>query len=315
MFPRLAIALAAILWGTTGTAQALASTEAHPLAVGAVRVVLGASCLLLLAAIQDRPGLIQPWPRRLTLLAGTGVALYQVSFFAAVRTMGVAAGTVLAIGSAPVAAGILGLLVHRERPSLAWYPATALAISGCLFLGGTDSAWSWRGAPLALFAGFGYALSSACSKSILQTRRPETAMAGVFGVAALLLTPLFTVLDLGWLTPPRALAAMTYLGVFATALAYVLFSRGLATTPVASAVTLSLLEPLTAALLGLFLLHEPLTTRHAMGMGCILLGMGILALERPGLPKVPQTTTLAPECTHPNPTEDCHGEYPPSDPS
>lgn len=295
MLPRLAIALAAVLWGTTGTAQALASTQAHPLAVGAVRLVIGAACLILLALALDRPGLTRPWPRRATLTAGAGVALYQVSFFAAVQTMGVAAGTVLAIGSAPVAAGILGLLLHRERPSLAWYPATALAVTGCALLAGQAGAVAWGGAPLALVAGFAYALYSACGKTVVAGRRPETAMAGVFGVAAVLLAPLLAVLDLGWLATPRAMAAMAHLGVLATALAYVLFSRGLATTPVASAVTLTLLEPLTAALLGILLLGEPVSLRQGLGMGCILAGMAVLALERPGLPKGASRTTCAPE--------------------
>ena len=291
--PRLSIALAAILWGTTGTAQALASTQAHPLAVGAIRLLIGAACLLGLAMLADRPGLLRPWPRRATLLAGLGVALYQVSFFAAVKTMGVAAGTVTAICSAPVAAGILGVLLHDERPAWPWYPATALAVCGCALLTSSHAGeFSWAGMPLALGAGFSYALYCAACKSILRDRRPETAMAGVFGIAAVLLAPLLGVLEMTWLWEPQSMAAMAHLGVFATALAYLLFSRGLTRTPVATAVTISLLEPLTATALGIFLLHEPVNTGQLIGMGSILTGMLLLAMERTALPKTSSDPTL-----------------------
>jgi DME family drug/metabolite transporter len=289
--PRLSIALAAILWGTTGTAQALASTHAHPLAVGAVRMILGAACLLAVVWWTDRPGLYHPWPRRITIGAGLGVALYQASFFAAVQSMGVAAGTIMAIGSSPVAAGLLGFLLHKERPSAAWYPATFLAILGCTTLAaGPETDLAWQGAPLAITAGAAYALYSAACKHLMTSRKPTTAMAGIFATAALMLCPILFFLDLSWLATPRATLAMAHLGLVATALAYVLFSHGLRTTPVSSAVTLSLLEPLTAALLGTLLLDEILTTRQIIGIVSILLGMGILALETLPMPRKLTTT-------------------------
>lgn len=41
---------AAVLWGTTGTAQALAPTGASPLAVAAMRLAIGGAALFALAA-------------------------------------------------------------------------------------------------------------------------------------------------------------------------------------------------------------------------------------------------------------------------
>ena len=38
---KILILCAAVLWGTTGTAQALASAEAHSVAIGAVRLAVG----------------------------------------------------------------------------------------------------------------------------------------------------------------------------------------------------------------------------------------------------------------------------------
>jgi len=43
------ILAATLLWGTTGTAQALAPAGANPVALGALRVAIGGGALLLLA--------------------------------------------------------------------------------------------------------------------------------------------------------------------------------------------------------------------------------------------------------------------------
>jgi DME family drug/metabolite transporter len=61
-----------------------------------------------------------------------------------------------------------------------------------------------------------------------------------------------------------------------------LFARGLALTPVAAAVTLSLAEPLTAGILGLTLLGERLSPLMALGMGCIFSGLLLITFGERG---------------------------------
>src|SRR3954470_21725999 len=87
-----------------------------------------------------------------------GVCTYQLSFFAAVRLTGVAVGTVVAIGTGPAAAGLLGRLVHGERLDARWAQATALAAVGVLLLAG-DGGGSVNptGVALAITSGVGYA--------------------------------------------------------------------------------------------------------------------------------------------------------------
>jgi DME family drug/metabolite transporter len=50
----LLVLLAAILWGTTGTSQALAPPGAHPLTVGALRLAVGGGALLLLTLFRGQ---------------------------------------------------------------------------------------------------------------------------------------------------------------------------------------------------------------------------------------------------------------------
>ncbi|WP_416420095.1 EamA family transporter [Priestia aryabhattai] len=51
---KILILCAAVLWGTTGTAQALASAEAHSVAIGAVRLAVGGLSLLTACLIQRK---------------------------------------------------------------------------------------------------------------------------------------------------------------------------------------------------------------------------------------------------------------------
>src|SRR5690554_6286870 len=102
----LLILLAAMLWGTTGTAQALAPVGATPLAVGTLRLAVGGGALVLVSALRGTLH-VRHWRHPAALLAAAGVAGYQASFFGGVARTGVAVGTLVAIGSAPVIAGIV----------------------------------------------------------------------------------------------------------------------------------------------------------------------------------------------------------------
>jgi DME family drug/metabolite transporter len=271
--------MAATLWGTTGTAQAFAPPGATPLAVGGLRLAIGGVALLAVALLQRA---VTPWPRlpwRALGIAILCMAAYQLFFFAGVARTGVAAGTVVGIGSAPVIAGLLGWAVDRVSPNRAWVGATLLAMTGVslLAVGGGPVRMDPVGMGLALSAGAAYAVYTSASKRVVTAAGPAAAMALVFCGGALLLAPVLATQELRWLAAPRGMAVALHLGLVATGLAYVLFGRGLATTPAATAVTLSLAEPLTASLLGILVLREPVTARALFGMGLIFAGLGLLA--------------------------------------
>ncbi|MFN3980926.1 MAG: EamA family transporter, partial [Caldilinea sp.] len=121
------VLVAAVCWGTTGTAQTFAPEGATPLAVGAMRLLIGGAALLLFA-LGRRQLRLQGWPLSATMVAIGTIAGYQLFFFAGVARTGVAVGTVVGIGSAPIFAGLLGLLLLGEKPSRRWMLATLLAI-------------------------------------------------------------------------------------------------------------------------------------------------------------------------------------------
>ena len=277
------VVVAAMLWGTTGTARALAPADASPVAVGAVRIAIGG--LVLVALALARGSLRVRWAFAPALVAAAAVALYQVSFFEGVARAGVAVGTIVGIGSSPVFAGLLAAVVLRERPGTRWLAATALAIAGVALL-----AWPADGARLdvlalvlPLAAGAAYAVYATATKALLATHDPVAVAAVAFGGGAVLLLPVLALADLSWLARPLGALVALELGFVATALAYVLFTRGLARLPVSWGATLSLAEPLTAAVLGTLLLGETLSASQAAG--ALLVGAGLVALAAaPGPP-------------------------------
>ncbi|WP_175073802.1 EamA family transporter [Terribacillus sp. AE2B 122] len=272
------VLFAAILWGTTGTAQAFAPAAAHPIAIGAARLAVGGVFLLLITLLLGRLNL-KGWPIGLTLLAAFCMACYQPLFFSAVHQTGVAVGTVIAIGSAPILSGVLEAVIFRRRPGYIWWGATLLSIMGCvlLFLTGDTVMIKPAGILLALGAGLSFAGYTLLSGQIVQGKSPLETAAVIFGIGGIFLMPFLFLFDMQWILQPSGIAVSLHLGIVATAAAYFLFSKGLQQVPASSAVSLSLAEPFTAAVLGVILVGEELSLLSWMGIGMLLGGIVLIA--------------------------------------
>jgi drug/metabolite transporter, DME family len=303
-----AVLLGAALWGTTGTAAHFAPAGASPVSVGAARIVLGGAILLALVAIGQRGprgelrALLHSGAagRASLALAIASVSGFQLCFFSAVRLTGVAVGTVVAIGSAPVLTGLISRLTGGPALGRRWMIATAAAICGgaILMTGGRSSGVSLPGVCLALVAGLCYAIYAVAAARLISGGTGERAVMGaLFGGAAVLLAPVLAASSPGWLLSARGLAVTVYLGVVTTVVAYLLYGRGLRTVPAPVAVTLGLAEPLVAALLGLVVLGERLTAATAVGL--VLIGLALVTLAAPGRfrarpPAAPQARPAGP---------------------
>jgi DME family drug/metabolite transporter len=277
---------AAILWGTTGTSQALAPVGAAPQTIGALRLAVGGLALLAYALFRRAGGRQNTALRGLPLgpLAGAAlcVAAYQVCFFAGVARTGVAVGTIVGIGSAPILGGVLGILFRGERPGWPWLIATLLAVigAGLLALPAGSVQVDPLGLLLASAAGGAYATFTLFNKRLVEGRPPEMIQAVIFLLGALLLLPLLWSADLSWLQQPAGLLVILHLGIITVGVGYTLFSLGLQSVPVSSAVTLTLAEPMTAGLLGVLVLGEHLTALSGLGIGLIFSGLVVLSAQQ-----------------------------------
>lgn len=268
---------AAILWGTTGTAQALGPDGLDPLAVGSARLLTGGAGLVALSLARGRRPWTQRWPPALTALTAVAIAGYQLSFFGAVRAGGVAAGTIVAIGSAPVFGGLLDRAVRQRPLSVRWTVSTGLAVAGsALLVGAGRVELDPAGVALALAAGLSYAVYAMTIKLLSAHGHPDDVVAVGFAGGGLLLVPLLVAVGPGPLASPSGLVVVLHLGLVTVTLSYLLFGRGLTGVDVGTATTLSLAEPVTAAVLGVALVGESLTPPQWVGVGVVVAGLALL---------------------------------------
>lgn len=285
-----AVLAAAVLFGTTGTSQALGPDGTTPLAVGAARLVIGGTALaaigFFLAHRHRRDTSVARPPltaRAFVLMALTGVCLaaYQPLFFLGTARSGVAVGTVIALGSAPVMAGLIEWALTRRLPRPTWLTATALATTGVALLafsgGGAGSA-DPLGVLGSLGAGAAFAVLANAQRRLMSGGWDPFTVAGAMGagsaLGALFMLPFAT---FTWLTQPSGIAVALWLGLATIALAYTLFTWGLQRLTAATAATLTLAEPVTATLLGLVVLGEQLDAASVVGIAVLTVGLVVLA--------------------------------------
>ena len=271
------VLLAAILWGTTGTTQALAPENAHPIAIGAMRLAVGGLFLTLIIVLIGKFN-FKNWPIKTTIWAALSMALYQPLFFSAVSITGVAIGTVIAIGSAPILSGLIEWLYLKVRPPKVWWYSTFLSILGCLMLFGLKDTGNVDpiGILMALGAGLSFAIYTLISRKMVGNHSSLSVVAVVFTLSAILLSPLLFMFDMSWVASVRGVSVSLQLGIMATGVAYLLFAKGLTQISSSTAVTLALAEPLTAALLGVLIVGEELSSTSWGGIFLLLLGISLL---------------------------------------
>jgi DME family drug/metabolite transporter len=239
--------------------------------------------------------LLALWRTPAMLVTAATAAVYQLCFFAGVSQVGVALGTLVAVGSEPIFAGAVGWAVLGHRPTRGWLAATAICVVGLVLrswdgLSGGLGGGAAAGLLLALGAGLCSALYTVAAK--LQLDRGVSAVevpAGSFVLGGLLLLPVLAGQPLGWVAQPDGIALVLYLGIATMAIANVLLTRGIHGLTPGPVATLMLVDPVVATVLGVVVLGEALTPTAAVGIllvfgGLVMQGV-IAAREAPDEPE------------------------------
>jgi DME family drug/metabolite transporter len=282
----LPVLIAALTWGTTGTAAHFAPVGTSPLAIGAVTMGCGGLILLTLAGRSALP-LIRSSRSAAALTAGAlCVAVYPLVFYSSMAVAGVAIGTVVSIGSSPVFAVLIERVLDGSRLNIRWAAATTVSAVGVVLLvnghrGVGEQPQSLAavagGTALGLMAGATYAgYSYAAGRLMRQGALPRSVMGLIFGGGAVLLLPVLAVTGGPLFQSGRGLVVAAYLALVPMSLAYVLFGIGLSRVSASTATSLSLVEPVIAAVLSVLVVGEHLGLT-AWG-GVALVGAGVLLL-------------------------------------
>lgn len=273
------VIIGAILWGTTGAAQGFAPSNATPLVIGAIRMAIGGSLLILIAFLKGAFKEVKKLDYRRIILASLCMALYQPFFFTGVKETGIALGTVLALGSAPIFSGIIDFFVDQSI-NKKWILSTLLSISGCVILFSAKGrvGFDFIGMIFSLSAGLSYAIYVKITQCLFQYTRADLANGLIFFTAALMVSPLLFLSDLSWIFSKGGIIVSLHLGIVTTTIAYSIFAKGLKNIAASKAVTLTLAEPLTAALLGFIVFKEAITYNSLTGISMIFIGLLINTL-------------------------------------
>ncbi|MFE1402705.1 DMT family transporter [Streptomyces sp. NPDC058770] len=300
----LAVLVASVLWGTTGTAATFAP-QVGPLAIGAAAMGLGG---LLQAAVAGRSiarfraSLRARW--RSVLVGGAGVALYPLAFYTSMRLAGVAVGTVVSIGSAPLASALIERVIDRRRLSRRWMAGAALGVAGTVLLCAAEAAGAGSGSGpgtgsgartvvgvgLGLLAGATYAVYAWAAHRLITHGVPSrAAMGSVFGLGGLMLVPVLFATGAPLVASWTNAGVGLYMALVPMFTGYVLFGFGLARVPVSTATTLSLLEPAVAAVFAVLVVGERLPVLGWAGIVLVVACLGVLTVpSRRTRPRTPR---------------------------
>lgn len=267
---------AALCFGTTGTTQQLGVPDISPVAVASARLLCGALFLFIFAYLQRSTRGLVRMPKRNLLICGSGIAMYQLTFFSAVHSTGIAIATVTALGAAPALSAVVAYLVLGEKPVKSWYLGTSITILGIVLVGtanGVDS-FNFKGVSLAVLAGFGFALFNViCRKSLAEGAQDIWLTASTFGVAALVSAPFLFTENPRWLLTRNGALTTLWLGLVTTSVGYLLFIFGLKRIEASMAATVVLAEPATATILAAFVIGEPLVAQSFLGIAVVSMGI------------------------------------------
>lgn len=278
-----AVLCAALCFGTTGTTAQIGVPFVSPVAVAAARLLCGAAFLLLFALLFESRKRIYQMPLADLLIAGIGIAIYQLTFFSAVALTGVAISTVTALGCAPTFSAIVAFLLLKERPHKSWYLGTSITVMGIVLVGtanGVDS-FNLLGVILAAIAGLGFAIFNViCRRSLEKGASDIWITANTFGIAAIASAPFLFTDELTWLTTRNGILTTLWLGLVTTSVGYILFMFGLKRISSSLAATVVLAEPATATVLAAVVLGEPLIWQSYIGISAVTLGILYISLGR-----------------------------------
>ncbi len=271
----LAVLVLALVWGYNWIVIKVATADVSPFVFVAVRQVLGALALFAVVALTRRP-LRSPhigW----TALVG----LLQIALMTTLQTLALATGgagkTTILVYTFPFFMVLFSALILHERLTPERAVAVGVAAIGLAFVLhplGTGHALLSEG--FAVAAAIAWALGSVIAK-YFRTRVSVdllTFTAWQMAYGAIVLVPIALAVPGGYLHPtPAFLAALAYIVLLGTALAFCLWFFMIERFSAATAGISSLLTPVVSVIAAWIQLHERPGAFELIGMALIVLAL------------------------------------------
>lgn len=283
----LLVVVAALLWGTTGTAAFFMGTGVAPAAIGAATMGCGGLVLALLGGAASAR-VLQDRGARVWLGMGVlGVVIYPLTFYWGMSLAGIAIGNVVALGLGPLVVAVLEWTVDKAAPSARWWLAVSVALAGVVVMGsarvelGGDRVGNLTaGVALAVVAGVSYGLYTyACGRLIDRGHTPRAVVGAVFGSGSPFLLGVVVVIGGGLWVTPLSVSVLGYLVLGPMVIAYLAFSQALLTVRSSTVATIALLEPVVATALAVLVVGERLGPLAVLGGALVFLAILLVSRE------------------------------------
>lgn len=278
-----------VIWGTIGIAAkaVFETTTLDSVSLNWLRTLVASATCLAIAGPTLRAGIRRSSRRDLGMMVLLGVIIivYQWCYLAAVDRIGVTTATLISLCVPPALVALVSALFLGESLSGLGVLALAGALLGTAMLVGSPPVVAEGGVMLAgvLFAlgcAAGVAAHALGSRRIAGRHDALLPLAIAFPAGAVAFAPVAIGHGFSLDQPISGWLLVVYLGVVPSALAYVMYQRGLRHLPASTASILTLVEPLTAAVLAWALFAEALTPVGIAG-GALLLVSILLLTRRP----------------------------------
>jgi drug/metabolite transporter (DMT)-like permease len=286
MGPRewLLLVVLSLLWGGSFFFAEVALAELPPMTVVLARIGLAALALNLLVLASGRrlPRSPRLWGAFLVMGALNNLLPFSLIVWGQTQ---IASGLAAILNATtPLFTVVLAhVLTRDERLTPARLAGVAAGLAGVVLMIGPAALGGAGAGVLAqlacLAAALCYALAGIFGRRF-RGQPPLITATGQVSAGALMVLPLALLADQPWTLPaPGAMtfAALAGLALLSTALAYVIYFRILAAAGATNLLLVTFLIPISALLLGTWLLHEMVMPRQLAGMA--LIGLGLAAID------------------------------------
>jgi len=269
-----AVAIGAMFWGTIGPVIQL-FPDGVSFQYSAFRSLFGSAILWFVIALSKNRTRYSKQDVKPILLAGLGSGGFLPFFSLGFERAGVAVASVVAIGLAPIFVGLISWALYKNSPGKTWAIGTTFGIVGITALNWPreDVRVNFIGFVFAALAAFSYSWQAIGMSDLSKRHGPFQTVAPAFTVASLIQIPLTFGKSYLFLSDPKFLVGAIYGAIATLALAYSLFAYGVSRIGPANAVTVGLLEPITAATLGVTVLGEAISPLGFAGIFMVLVGV------------------------------------------
>jgi drug/metabolite transporter (DMT)-like permease len=275
---------AVVMWGVSFITTKIALEEIAPLTIIFLRLIL-ASVLLAVLAIYSKKSFALNWKNHGGIFILALIAAFHLWIQVTGMQYTTAANTGWIIGTAPIFMAIVGFIVFKESLSPIRIFGILLAFFGLLMLisKGEFSSIDFisnKGDYLILASAFTWSIYSAVNKRISLTYSPLLTVLFLFLMMVVITSPfvinsvtiqsIMTLSIKGW-------AAILFLGIFCSGIAYVLWAQALKEMDSVRVGTLLYFEPFVTVFAAWLMLKEEIT--FIMILSGVIISIGVMLVN------------------------------------